>query len=249
MSETSKMTDVAVKTVMDNTRIKTAVVGVGNGGGQVAMAAVKNLHNVLVLNTSVKDLDDTVLSEDVNAIRIGDGRGSGKDRDNAMALLKSKGMAGVKEIFENSHFKSTVDPADVVIVAFSTGGGTGSGIGPYLAGLIKKAYKTKLVIPFGILPKEAESVMAQANTIACVDDMTKLDLPYMLADLEYYRDEPMEVAYEKIGKHVAECINVIRGDYLRLSSAGMADERDIMTVISQPGYMAIHFARVSWSAT
>ena len=78
-----------------------------------------------------------------------------------------------------------MEPTDIVFICFSTGGGTGSGIGPYMAKLIGKAYKSKLIIPYGILPKKSESVTAQANTIACVDDIVKNGTPYMLADLEY----------------------------------------------------------------
>lgn len=222
------------------TTIKIGVIGIGNGGSQAALAANAHGHNTLVLNTSVKDLNDAILSKDMKALRIGDGRGSGKDRNNAMALLNMQGNAGIKKIFTNPYFKGVVDPADVVFVAFSTGGGTGSGIGPHVASLIKKAYKAKLVIPYGIIPKTTESVMAQANTIACVDDMVQTGCPYMLADLEYWKDEPMEVAYKGVGDYIATTLDIVRGDYLKMSAAGMADERDIMTVISEPGYMAIH---------
>ena len=234
----------SVARLTDNTgsALKIGVIGIGNAGSQVAMVAEKNHHNVLVMNTSVKDLADEVLGKEMKAIRIGDGRGSGKDRENSMDLLKSKGADGPREILDNPYFKSVVEPADIVFICFSTGGGTGSGIGPYMAKLIGKAYKSKLIIPYGILPKKSESVTAQANTIACVDDIVKNGTPYMLADLEYYATDPMEVAYEKIGQYIAETMNVIRGDYLRMSTAGMADERDMMTVLSAPGYLTVHFA-------
>ena len=159
----------SVARLTDNTgsALKIGVIGIGNAGSQVAMVAEKNHHNVLVMNTSVKDLADEVLGKEMKAIRIGDGRGSGKDRENSMDLLKSKGADGLREILDNPYFKSVVEPADIVFICFSTGGGTGSGIGPYMAKLIGKAYKSKLIIPYGILPKKSESVTAQANTIAC----------------------------------------------------------------------------------
>lgn len=226
----------------DGAALKIGVIGIGNAGSQVAMVAEKNHHNVLVMNTSVKDLADEVLGKEMKAIRIGDGRGSGKDRENSMELLRGRGADGIREILDNPYFKSVVEPADVVFVCFSTGGGTGSGIGPYMARLIGKAYKTKLIIPYGILPKKSESVIAQANSIACVDDIVKNGTPYMLADLDFYTEDSMEIAYEKVGRYIAETMNVIRGDYLRMSTAGMADERDMMTVLSAPGYLTVHFA-------
>lgn len=234
------MNELNATAVLEGTSIKVAVIGVGNGGSQSAIAAVAKGIPAMVMNTSEKDLDDTLIGNQIKGYLIGDGRGSGKDRDNAMALLKSNGNAGIQEMFKNPFFRQIVEPADVVFVTFSTGGGTGSGIGPTIASMIHKAYAQKVVIPYGILPKNAESVMAQANTIACVDDMTKTGTPYMLADLSYYENESQEIAFTKVGKYMAETMCVIRGDYLKISAAGMADERDMLTVISEPGYMTIH---------
>lgn len=228
--------------ILSETALKIGVVGIGNAGSQVAAAAAAEGHQVYIMNTSVRDLDDRVVASNVKSYQIGDGRGSGKNRENAVALLKMNGKQGIVDIFENPHFKATVADVDVVIVCFSTGGGTGSGIGPYLAEIIKKAYPNTLVIPYGILPKLSESIIAQSNTIACVDDMAKMNTSYMLADLEFYSDMPMEKAYAAIGKHVANTISTIRGDFLGISRDGMADERDMMTVISEPGYLAIHMA-------
>ena len=237
------MNEENARAVVSETGIKVAVIGVGNGGSQTAIAAARKGIPVMVFNTSEKDLDDSLIGNQIKGYLIGDGRGSGKDRENAMALLKSGGKGGIKDIFTDPFFKSTVEPADVVFVTFSTGGGTGSGIGPTLANLIHKAYGQKVVIPYGILPKNAESVMAQANSIACVDDMTRNGTPYMLADLSHYENESQEIAFQKIGEYMAETMCVIRGDYLKMSASGMADERDMLTVISEPGYMTIHMKR------
>ena len=163
---------------MENTtNLKIAVIGVGNGGSQSAISAVERGIPAMVVNTSEKDMNDALIGQNIKGYVIGDGRGSGKDRDNAMALLKSNGKAGLQNLLENPYLREIVEPADIVFVTFSTGGGTGSGIGPTIANLIHRAYAQKVVIPFGILPKNAESVMAQANTIACVDDITKLGTP------------------------------------------------------------------------
>jgi hypothetical protein len=106
--------------------------------------------------------------------------------------------------------------------------------------MIHQAYKNKVVIPYGILPKNVESVMGQSNTIACVDDMTACGTPYMLSDLSFYENESQEVSFKKIGEYMAETMCVIRGDYLKMSASGMADERDMLTIISEPGYMTVH---------
>ena len=55
----------SVARLTDNTgsALKIGVIGIGNAGSQVAMVAEKNHHNVLVMNTSVKDLADEVLGK------------------------------------------------------------------------------------------------------------------------------------------------------------------------------------------
>lgn len=234
------MTEEAIQSVVDGTGLRVGVIGIGNAGGQVALAAAKRGIGVFVLNTSIKDLDNAVLGDQINGYRIGDGRGSGKDRDNAMALFKMNGKDGIAEIFSNPYFKGVVEKADIVFVTFSTGGGTGSGIGPRFAGMIHKAYPNKVVIPYGILPKNTESIMAQSNTIACVDDMVSIGTPYMLSDLSFYEAESQEVTFDRMAEYMADTMCAIRGDYLKMSSHGMADERDVLTVISEPGYMTVH---------
>jgi hypothetical protein len=234
------MSEEHINAALSATGLKVSVIGIGNAGGQVALAAAKKSIPVFVMNTSVKDLDDKVLSGPIKCYQIGDGRGSGKNRDNAMELLKTNGNSSIKDIFVNPYFKQTVEPADIVFVTFSTAGGTGSGIGPTMARMIHQAYKNKVVIPYGILPKNVESVMGQSNTIACVDDMTACGTPYMLSDLSFYENESQEVSFKKIGEYMAETMCVIRGDYLKMSASGMADERDMLTIISEPGYMTVH---------
>lgn len=154
--------------------------------------------------------------------------------------LRAVAMRGLSPSSITPHFKATVEPANVIFVTYSCGGGTGSGIGPIFAQYLHKAYAGKVIIPFGILPKQAESLKAQANAIACVDDTSKIGTPYMLADLSFYENESQEVSFKKIGEYMADVMGVIRGDYLQMSAAGMADERDLLTVISEPGYMTVH---------
>ena len=114
---------------MENTtNLKIAVIGVGNGGSQSAISAVVRGIPAMVVNTSEKDMNDALIGQNIKGYVIGDGRGSGKDRDNAMALLKSNGKAGLQNLLENPYLREIVEPADIVFVTFSTGGGTGSGI-------------------------------------------------------------------------------------------------------------------------
>lgn len=49
------------------TNLKMSVIGIGNAGNQVAMAAAAKGHNVFAINTSTKDLDDRVLHQSIKS--------------------------------------------------------------------------------------------------------------------------------------------------------------------------------------
>lgn len=254
MSEQDRINETA-DALMNEVALRTVVIGIGNAGCQIARAASAKGFNAFIMNTSKKDLADAVVGTDLKAILIGDGRGSGMHRDVSRAMFASQGNEGIRAIFTNPYFTENVEPADIVFVTFSAGGGTGSGVGPVMSNYLRQAYPNKVIIPYAILPKMAESDTAHSNSIACVQEIasigaqidpeTKLPvgkgcLSYMLADLAYYEDLPQDESFRKIGEYMVNCMRVIRGDFLKMSDAGMVDERDMLTVVSEPGYMTIH---------
>ena len=220
-------------------KLKIAVIGIGNAGCQAAQQAYQKGHSVFCINSSGRDLDDQVLDKTIPAFLIGNKRGAGKNRSNAKEFMKFE----IKRLFgETPAFNDIVKESDVVVVVASTGGGTGSGVAPTLAKALMKVFPNKVVIFFGILPKYSESSQAQFNTVECLNEIVedpKYKPAYMLADLHCYEDEPMDQAYEKMSKYVADVINVIRGDYLTQTPYGMIDENDMLTMLASEGYMII----------
>jgi len=254
MSEQDNITQ-ATNALMNEVALRTVVIGIGNAGSQIARAALAKGFNAFIMNTSKKDLADAVVGTDLQAILIGDGRGSGMSRQVSQAMFTGQGNEEIRAIFTNPYFTENVEPADIVFVTFSTGGGTGSGVGPVMTDYLRRAYPTKVIIPFAILPKMAESDTAHSNSIACVQEIAAIGaevdpktglsigkgtLSYMLADLAFYENLPQDESFKKIADYMVNCMRVIRGDFLKMSDAGMVDERDMLTVISEPGYMTIN---------
>jgi hydrogenase maturation factor len=62
----------------------------------------------------------------------------------------------------------------------------------------------------------------------------------MLADLSYYENISNDVAYEEIGKHVINNIDIISGKYINYSPSGIIDENDMRVIISEPGYLSAY---------
>ena len=228
-----------VSELLENrTALQCSLIGIGNAGNQILNEAVKHGIDVFAINSSYADLNNAIINKEIKSFIVGkEARGAGKNRKVAIELLKSNGMELMTSV---PSFTSMVERSDVIVVTGSTAGGTGSGVAPALIQLLKMQYPAKIIIYFGILPRLTDSIQAQINTIACLDEITKLSIPYMLADLNYYQGKPNDEAYRDIQQYAVDCINTIRGKYLNKSSYGMIDENDMRTVISEPGYMSIY---------
>lgn len=224
----------------DRVKLSISVIGVGNAGNQVVARAFKRGYPVFAINSSAKDLSNEITNSQIPSFMIGkEGRGGGKIREVAQELMTQNGI----NLLGVNAFTSMVEASDVVFVVGSTAGGTGSGVAPGLCGMLQEMYPGKIIIYYGIIPKLADSVLAQSNTLTCIDEITKLEpaIPYMLADLSYYEDVSNDVAYADIGEHIINSIDVIAGKYLNYSENGMIDENDMRVIIGEPGYMSIYF--------
>ena len=222
---------------MSNTDLKIGFIGVGNAGTQVGIQAYYAGYDTIVLNTSKKDLAEDVLPKEVLSYVLGDqGRGTGKNRGFAKETLKGN----LTQLFAHPGTISLFENSDVIVVCAATGGGTGSGMSPLLCNRILASYEDKIVIFYGILPKATESMQTQYNTLECINEVHKLGLPYMLADLDKFTDLDDQGAHQKVANHIITSLNVLRGDKMLMSKHGMIDERDEMTIISAGGYMAVY---------
>lgn len=217
-----------------------SLIGVGNAGNQLLNVAFANGIDVFAINTSAQDMHSALISEQIKSFIIGnEGRGAGKNRKTALEFFKYNGKELLTQV---PSFTSMIDHSDVIFVAGSTGGGTGSAICPVLIRYLKQFYPNKIVIYIGILPKKTSAYKEQLNSMNCLAEIIDSDIkiPYILADLDYYSDLPNDVAYTEVQKYLIDCIDVIRGKYINKSPYGMMDENDMRTVISEPGYLSIY---------
>ena len=218
--------------------LQISLIGVGNAGNQLLNEAIKHDIDVFAINSSYADLNNSVVDKNIKSFIIGkEARGAGKNRKVALSFMKDNGLELMTDV---PVFTEMCARSDVIIVAGSTAGGTGSGVCPSLVALLKQQYPGKIIIYCGILPRLTDSVKAQENSIGCLSEICDLNVPYMLADLDYYQGIPNDTAYRDIQLYIIDCINSIRGKYLNKSSYGMIDENDMRTVIAEPGYMAVY---------
>ena len=213
--------------------LKVGIIGIGNAGNQVAALALeKKQIPALAINASEKDLD--TLSVKMNQIVFGDSAGSGKDLSIAKGFVKNN----IKDLFREADFKSFMEEVDIVFVVNSTGGGTGSGMGPILTDILRGYYakdENKVFINIGILPTLGESVGAQRNTIEYLKEMSELGGSFMLFDNETRSNLATNKQMDIINMEIVNMISIIRGDMSHSSPYGMIDDKDMRKIISMPG--------------
>ena len=229
-------------------RLNVFVIGVGNAGNQTIVYGHKEGMNVFAVNSSIKDLSDQIVDEAIPSFLVGkEARGSGKNVAKGVALFKENG----RDLFQNNIFIENCQKADVIVVVSATGGGTGPSVSPEICRILQKMFTKadpetgelkckKIIIYHGITPKNTDSNIAFSNTVYCLNEIKKLDIPYMLTDLNDYVNEANDDAFIKADKHVISCIKAISGSLLTMSNSQMIDENDLRSIISESGYMAVY---------
>lgn len=224
--------------------LKSAIIGVGFAGSYNAQAVSEALDiPAFVINTSAKDLSDSVINKNIPSFLIGnDGRGAGNDRQKSKDMLKVNGKKLFSEI---PAFIKLIMDADIIFVVFSSAGGTGSGSGPELVNIIRRMHPEKTCIPLVIAPKRYDSPLSQHNTLKCIEELAALDCPYVIGDLDKFASDNDDVTYEKMSKWVVNTVRHLTGMDMNMSQSGMMDENDLLNLISEKGYLAQYTIEVT----
>lgn len=240
----SEKVDQIMSELTEKVKLKVGCIGVGFAGSYNAQKLNEKLGiPAFVINSSVRDLNEGIISRDIPSFIIGaDGRGAGNSREKSLALFKSNG----RQLFENNaSFLELLGKNDIIFVIFSSAGGTGSGTGPYVVKEARKRFPKATLIPIIISPRREDDPLCQYNNSECVHDVEKLGGPYMIGDLETFANDQLPDAYEKMSEWVIESVRKIGGMDFELSNAGMLDENDLLTLISEPGYLVQYTVNVT----
>ena len=234
-----------LKKTATNTTLKIGYIGIGNAGSQIGVQLSRNGIESVLVNTSNKDLDKSIISDDIKCYLLGDdnetARGAGHSRDNAKRIYN--GMT--EKLIKDGIFIEFINSNDVTVVGCSTSGGTGSGITPTLVYQLKQLFPNKVFIILGVLPRLTESPNAHFNTSTFVDEVNTLskngcELTYMMYDLEKFKDYASDDAYAKLAEDIVKAFSIMRGDMSYITTHGMIDERDMLTILSTPGLINIY---------
>lgn len=220
---------------------------IGNGGGQSGVKLHENGVETILINSSARDLDNTIVPAGIRSFIIEDsndlGRGAGRNREIAKKLFSD--WSQNKKLMANEYFANFIASKDIIFIVSSTAGGTGSGVSPTLAYLIAKKYPNKVIILVAIMPRLSESINSQQNTIQYFNEVETINgsgvnIPYMPFDLEKLKDMDIQEAYAKIANDICDAIKIFRGDMTVQTPYGMIDERNMLTIATCPGMISVY---------
>ena len=104
--------------------LRVGIIGCGNAGNQVCALCAQKYPDIPVIAINCSENDLNTLPKGIHAVLIGDGRGAGKNREEAKSFLEDS----IMDFVSNATVREFLSNLDIVFVVSSAGGGTGSGI-------------------------------------------------------------------------------------------------------------------------
>ncbi len=150
---------------MKNKELKNAIrfLAVGAAGANVVQMLEKKGYKGYYINLAKQDLD---LINSPNKLHIKNGEGAAKRRENAKQVLAES----IDEVIEVIDSQIT---EQYIFVVYALGGGSGSGIGTFLASVIAENPDKKVGLVV-ILPTMNESLQARINTYEALTEIVQL---------------------------------------------------------------------------
>ena len=146
---------------------KILFIGVGQGGGNLCQELELRGYRTLAINTSKEDLNTLTVK---HKYHITGGEGCSKDRSIGRQLIR-KDFANIAKQINNCG-----NDVEIIIVGYTTGGGTGSSQGPVLTDILtmQPNYKDKIICSVVILPSNKESIQANSNAYCCFKEISNI---------------------------------------------------------------------------
>lgn len=208
-----------------------AVIGVGGAGGNIADESSKYGFQTGAINFSQSDLDS--LEHVGKKLKLIGSEGVGHNRDEAIRLMDNNWESSLNFVKENFSNPSV----EVIIVAFSTGGGSGSGISPLLLNILSNEMSEKTFIAMPIIPDKSEVVSNQMNCLHTFEELSKLDICIMPIDNEQVRHEvnAKNELFKTINEKTILLVNELLSYTNKTSKNGNLDKRDLLSILNTKG--------------
>jgi cell division GTPase FtsZ len=225
-------------TTVNLERDNTAFLGLGQCGGNIAEIAEQYGYATAAINTSSDDLNSLDVVR--NKMEVNNGDGCGKDRSEAISAVKKNYNKIIKFVQD----KLVNNNKTTIFVAFSTGGGTGSGFAPILIDLLSKKFPEVSFKALAFTPTNIEGTSALDNNVECLRELYNLNIPTMIVDNQKFydknKDKPKKDFYKLINVYAVSNITAIfKPDTKAISTAGNLDKKDSSKLFEDSGCIMI----------
>lgn len=219
------------------------ILGIGQAGGNIAEAASSMGFQTALINTNQRD--GLVNAKVERKYFVPGYSGAGQDRS-----------IGLKAVHQNYNemidfVKRSFKNIRLLLVAFSTDGGTGSGMSPLLIDLLLDQLPGVNVGAIAIVPERNVLAGNRINTAECVEEISKIDgiSSVFLVDNDQVRKSNPQSSKQQIyltsNHQVMEAINNVLQVTQKSSFYGNFDEEDLMNIFGTRGVTIISTATIT----
>jgi cell division GTPase FtsZ len=184
------------ESVMTSTRDRSlyfGIVGLGQAGSRIAEIFYGLGYEACVFNTAQQDLEHIRLNTDRKVFLPFALGGAGKELENGKQAVEQNAdsiLSKLNEVFNEKQ--------EMLILAISGGGGTGSGGAEALIGLMSTLGKPISVIY--VLPMESEDSLAKHNSVVTLSKLAKMASTDVITNLIVVDNAKIEVIYPNLSK-------------------------------------------------
>jgi cell division GTPase FtsZ len=197
--------------------------GVGQAGSNIALGFERLGYNVAYLNTSKEDLNSLKYAK--HKIHVRGGEGASKNRKAVLQLASES----IDEIINDV---LSVLTQEYIMIIFSAGGGTGSGLGPVLASYLSRIGRKVMCVT--ILPCEKESPKTCENAYNTCVDISNIEGLGSVFLLDNNNHEDKFALNDIFVKDIDSLLNLNN-----CSKFGNIDKSEIKTLLSTQGLSVI----------
>lgn len=220
--------------------LNVGIIGLGNTGNQIASLAFEKLHiPVVAVNSSEKDLEtiSNSITKKLISDANGESHGAGKNRQLAKKYLKDS----IMNFLSSEDIQNFISELDILFIASSTGGGTGSGTSLIMTNIISSMFPDVHVIAIGVLPVMNEALSAHVNTLEYLTELygTLDRQTYMLYDNDRYSNMPSYKMMDLVNNEIVKDIDVLRCTYNYTTKYDSIDEQDALRLTSFSGRIVV----------
>ncbi|MEH7107810.1 cell division protein FtsZ [Bacillus sp. JJ1764] len=223
------------------------ILGVGQAGGNIAEIASTMGFQTALINTNQRD--GAVNTRVEKKYFVPGYNGAGQDR--------SVGLRAVHE-----HYREMIDfvrksfkNIKLLLVAFSTDGGTGSGMSPLLMDILLDQLPQINIGAIAIVPERNVLAGNRINAAECIEQISKIEgiSSVFLVDNDQMRKTNPQSSKQQIylssNQQVIEAIHHVVSITKKSSFYGNFDETDLMNILNTRGVTIISSATVTDAKT